>query len=131
MNHEEIERWCRSVKWQVPVTRPDNPHSYTLKRNTDPQMFERVVEHIREHGFPYVWWGSTYIQYVAAGHIMWTMGAPVSETILVNRKSLEQVRLDEISNKGGGGIQLPWLHPGLPEERKRPDAPRPGQEGLF
>jgi hypothetical protein len=38
--------------------------------------------------------------YRADGHHMWTMGAPLEATILINRKSDAQVREDERTGKG-------------------------------
>jgi len=45
------------------------------------------------------------------------MGASVENTVVINRKSLEQVRVDELRNTGGGGIQWPWLHNDIEAER--------------
>jgi hypothetical protein len=100
LSHEEVEAWCRSVEWRFAVTRPDNPHSYTLKRNTDPIMFQKVVLHIREFGYQQRWWGAEYTMYRADGHHMWTMGAPLEATILINRKTEKQVQEDERTGKG-------------------------------
>jgi hypothetical protein len=100
LTHEEVEEWCRSVEWRFAVTRPDNPHNYTLRRNTDPIEFQRIVLHIREFGYQQKWWGADYTMYRADGHHMWTMGAPLEATILINRKTDEQVREDERTGKG-------------------------------
>ena len=103
LTHEEVEEWCRSVQWQEAVTAPDNPHSYTLRYNTDPIMFWRVVLHIREHGYQYRWGRREYTQYRADDHDLWTMGAPLESTILINRKHRDQTARDEAEGKAGCG----------------------------
>jgi hypothetical protein len=45
------------------------------------------------------------------------MGDALENTELINRKSLERVRLDQLTNKGGGGIVWPWLHGDVEAER--------------
>lgn len=119
LTHAEVGRWLESQRWIFARSRPTNPHSYCLRREAgEDAMFEAVVEHIREFGQPYPWWGTVYLQYVAGSHAYWTMGAAVKDTILINRKSLEQVRLDQLTNKGGGGIVWPWLHQDVEAERE-------------
>ena len=44
---------------------------------------------------------------MAGDFAYWTMGKRPQETILVNRKPLERVHLDQLTNKGGGGIVWP------------------------
>ena len=41
---------------------------------------------IRAHGYQNQFEGSWYTQLDVGGHTYWTMGAPVAETILINRK---------------------------------------------
>jgi hypothetical protein len=131
LTYEQVEEWLSQQRWITARTRPDNPHQYCLKRNAaDPEMFEKVAIYIRERGMNYVWWGSTYRQLVANGHCHWTMGSPIPETILINRKSLEQTRRDELRNKGGGGIQYRWLHGDLDEDRAALRREENGQEEL-
>jgi hypothetical protein len=107
LTHAEVRRWLESRRWIFARSRPTNPHSYTLRREADDEaMFEAVVEHIREFGQPYPWWGTIYIQYVAGTHAYWTMGAAVKDTLLINRKTLERVRLDQLTNKGSEPVDL-------------------------
>ncbi len=131
LTHAEVGRWLEARRWVFAKSRPTNPHSYTLRREFgDEEIFERVVEHIREFGQPYPWWGSIYLQYVSGDHAYWTMGARPQETVLVNRKSLEQVRLDQLTNKGGGGVVWPWLHNDIEAERKEFRRQESGQDEL-
>ena len=118
LSHTFVERWLEDQRWIFARTRASNPHWYCLRSEAaDPKVFEEVVAHLREFGGPYLWWGSTYLQYVAGQHAYWTMGASVENTVVINRKSLEQVRVDELRNTGGGGIQWPWLHNDIEAER--------------
>lgn len=129
--HDDVQRWLESQRWIFARSRPNNPHSYCLRREAeDERMFEKVVEHVREYGSPYPWWGRTYDQYVAGEYCYWTMGAPIPETVLINRKSLEQVRLDQLTNKGGGGIVWPWLHHDVEAEREELRRQEQGQDEL-
>lgn len=131
LTHAEAGRWLGSRRWIFAKSRPNNPHSYALRREADNEaMSEAVVEHIREFGQPYPWWGSVYLQYVAGNHAYWTMGARPQETVLINRKTLEQVRLDQLINKGGGGIVWPWLHRDVEAERKDLRRQESGQDEL-
>jgi hypothetical protein len=131
LTHAEVGRWLESRRWIFARSRPNNPHDYTLRREADDEaMFEAVVEHIREFGQPYPWWDTIYIQYVAGTHAYWTMGAAVKDTQLINRKSLERVRLDQLTNKGGGGIVWPWLHSDVEAEREELRRQESGQDEL-
>ena len=61
--------------------------------------------------------GSSYLQFVAGQYAYWTMGASVEDSVLINRKSLEQVWIDELRNSGDGGVQWRWLHDDIEAER--------------
>lgn len=111
LSHDFVRRWLEDQRWIFARSRANNPHWCCLRSEVaDPRIFEQVVAHLGEYGSPYVWWGSTYLQYPAGRYAYWTMGAGVQNTELINRKSLEQVRIDELRNTGGGGIQWRWLH---------------------
>lgn len=129
--YAEVEAWLKGQKWITAKTRPDNPHSYCLKRNArDPAMFDAVVRFIQEKGDVYRWWGADYRQLVANRHAHWSMSGP-GEAILINRKDLEQVRKDELRNRGGGGLQWRWLHgPDIDADRAALRAEEAGQDEL-
>jgi hypothetical protein len=132
LSHEFVQQWLEGRNWIFAKSRADNPHWYCLRRNAgDESTFEQVVEHLREYGSPYVWWGSTYLQYPAGRYAYWSMGASVENTELINRKSLEQVRIDELRNTGGGGIQWRWLHGVVEVERAELRGLEAGQDELV
>ncbi len=131
LKYEQVEAWLKAQRWLVAKTRPDNPHSYALKRNAkDPQMFDAVVRFIQEKGDIYRWWGADYRQLVANRHAHWSMSGP-GQAILINRKDLENVRKDELRNRGGGGLQWRWLHgPDIEAEREELRRQEAGQDEL-
>jgi len=63
-----------------------NPHWYTLKDTwNEKKDFEDVVMFIRENGKEERFWNIKYICYHYKGWKWWTMGADISETILINK----------------------------------------------
>ena len=130
LTYAEAEAWLKGQRWITAKTRPNNPHQYCLKRNApDPDMFDAVVRFLQERGDVYRWWGADYRQLVANRHAHWSMSGP-GQAILINRKDLEQVRKDELRNRGGGGIQWRWLHGDLDEDRAALRREERGQDEL-
>ena len=95
ISHEDFVRWARGRHWQFARTRPQNPHEYTHSAWGDEDTFLRIVMHLREHGRQEVYGGDLYTYYVADGHKLWTMGADLMSTILINRKPVGQDEGDE------------------------------------
>ena len=85
---DEVREWMvdyiKSVRWREAKSGP--PHSYTV-REWDPQeeMFEAAVNVIRRFGHPERFWRATYLYLTLDGLKYWTMGAPLGETIIINR----------------------------------------------
>ena len=120
LSHEFVKQWLEDQRWIFARSLASNPHWYCWRREAaDPKIFEQVVEHLREDGSPYLWWVSTYLQYVVGQHAYWAMGASVENTELINRKSLERVWIDELRNTGGGGFQWRWLHCDVEADRAK------------
>jgi hypothetical protein len=74
-------------QWRFAKTMPQNPHEYTL-RNTwsvDAQ-FQQAVRFIRQHGYVERFKGRPYVVLDLGGWHYWTMGAPLADTRLINRK---------------------------------------------
>jgi len=85
----ELVRFVAKATW-----RPTNlvsPHEYTLRQWNSPETFARFVRLIREH--PESWdrrfLGQRLRSLRIGEHYYWTMGAPVAETIVVNRAKPE------------------------------------------
>jgi len=72
--------------WQFARTMPENPHEYTLRRNAASADFTAAVRFIRERGCLEEYRGRLYKTLYCGDHKYWTMGAPLQETDLINRK---------------------------------------------
>lgn len=82
--------WLRAMlpahPWIFASTMADNPHWYTLRDSWTKDEFSRAVEIIRRYGTRVRYDFAYYTQLPVDGFFYWTMGWPVSETILINRK---------------------------------------------
>ena len=91
---EDLAWWGRlapSLAWRVATTMPDAPHSYVVKGKTlGDEAFDRAVRVIRTYGQPQQFWGRTGIYLVIDDMKWWTMGAPLSETIIINQAEADQ-----------------------------------------
>jgi len=87
MQIEAIKQYILSVRWKVAATMPQIPHEYTLKEwdKTKIDTFNAFVLHIRQNGYKQSFMGNEYVYFDVDGYKYWTMGAPVEETILINR----------------------------------------------
>jgi hypothetical protein len=75
--------------WTFAKTMPENPHEYTLRKEwADDPAFDEAVRLIRSLGYRHYFGGHPYLQLDLDGHTYWTMGWPVAQTILINRKPL-------------------------------------------
>ena len=72
--------------WQFARTMPTNPHEYTLRRDERDATFDAAVRYIREHGCLELYGGKPYKTLCFGDHKYWTMGEPLLETTLINRK---------------------------------------------
>ena len=92
---EAFRRFVGKRNWRYAKTMPQWPHEYTVRQFDDPQedqaLFERSVIFIRAHGerrkFEPTGKSSVYLD--IDGRQYWTMGAPVEETIIINRAWLD------------------------------------------
>ena len=85
----ELRAFVARSTWTYAKTMPKTPHEYTLRQNApDEPLFERVVMHIRRHGYRKVYGRATYTYLDIDDWQYWTMGSPLSETILINRARL-------------------------------------------
>jgi hypothetical protein len=84
MTDEQIARYIESVSWRTSV---DGSHQYTLVANKPDlkTVFSEFVMHIRKNGYVEEFTGWKYTYFDIGGYQYWTMGAPLEETILINR----------------------------------------------
>ena len=66
------------------------PHEYIVRDRVDRNLFVQLVRHIREHGYEGRFYSQPITYFDEDGLVYWTMGAPVEETIIVNRCTVEQ-----------------------------------------
>lgn len=90
LSDQQITQFIEGQRWVFAKTMPDAPHSYVVKaRCSDPHLFEAFVLHIRRHGYAHFFYGRqyTYFDWVTSEgeHQYWTMGAPIEQTIILNR----------------------------------------------
>ena len=81
------------------------PHEYLVRDRVDEALFVQLVRHIRAHGYEGRFYSRTYTYFEEEGLVYWTMGAPVPETIIVNRCKKEhtyEYRLEHGTLPGSG-----------------------------
>ena len=87
---EDLRVLIASSHWTFARTMPHIPHEYTLRRRSpDEAAFERFVTCISERGYVKLWRGTPRRYVDIDGWSYWTMGAPLDETILINRARIE------------------------------------------
>ena len=82
---EDLRRFINDEQWRSANRMPDWPHEYLVRERVDRKLFERAVKHIRSNGYEGVFI-HTQIRYYEEGDVVyWTIGAPVEETVIINR----------------------------------------------
>jgi hypothetical protein len=76
----------RRSRWIFAKTMPENPHYYMLRKESNDDEFVRFAELIRQYGYQYQYEGYWYTVLNVYEWYYWSMGAPIGETILINRK---------------------------------------------
>jgi hypothetical protein len=92
---DDFKGFIGTRQWRCAKTMPQWPHEYTVRQFDDPQqdqaVFEEAVAFIRAKGerrrFEPTGKLSVYLD--VDGRQYWTMGAPIEETIIINRAFLD------------------------------------------
>ena len=82
---DDLLEFVQTARWTYAKTMPLWPHEYIVRERVDEGPFVRLVEHIRAHGYEGRFYHKPITYYDAEGMVYWTMGAPVEETVIVNR----------------------------------------------
>lgn len=83
---KEVKNFLVNANWRFAKSMPKTPHHYTRRIEWENEYdFEKTVIFIRNHGIKEKFWRATYIYLYLDDYKYWTMGAPVGETILINR----------------------------------------------
>lgn len=89
----EIAAFClEGSKWIYAKTMPQCPHWYTLRKDYQFESimpFDDLVLFMRQHSYPEQFYRKTMRRFAVNEMKYWTMGAPVQETILINRAVIE------------------------------------------
>lgn len=87
---DDFQKFVEDSRWIFAKTMPQNPHEYALRRNTPlHRTFDQAVRYIREYGAVEMFQERPYkMLYTADTYKYWTMGSPMWDTILINRKAL-------------------------------------------
>lgn len=98
MEESLINKYIEKVRWQISK---DQSHQYTVKQwrkdlNTE---FEDFVMHIRNKGYQESFYGRLYIYLEIGEYKYWTMGAPLNETIIINRTTIISQSIFEDEDK--------------------------------
>lgn len=88
MSLGEMRRFVANARWVFARTMPENPHWYTLRKENSHEDFEAFIRLIRKTGYREEYRGQWYVKFDLDGWSYWTMGAALSETILINRHRL-------------------------------------------
>mgnify|MGYP001041918520 CR=1 FL=1 len=94
----DLKGFIESLHWTYAKTMPEWPHEYIVRERVDEDLFVRLIIHIRSNGYEERFYNKPITYYDHDGMTYWTMGAPISETIIINRCRKEdtyEVRLAE------------------------------------
>ena len=81
----ELLDFVNGEKWTYAKTMPEWPHEYIVRERVDENLFIKLDLHIRANGYQRSFYQDRITYYEEAGLLYWTMGAPLSETIIINR----------------------------------------------
>ena len=112
LTNEEARVLIERHEWIYAKTMSDDPHEYTLRKEwNDDALFDLLVLHIREQGYATRYHGRPYVQLDVGDYFYWTMGAPLSETILVNRKRTAGYSPEQVAGLiRGAGLRTARRH---------------------
>jgi hypothetical protein len=80
-----LREFIDSSQWTFAKTMPEWPHEYIVRDQVDEDLFVQLVRHIRTNGYEGRFYRKSITYYDYAGMVYWTMGAPIEETVIINR----------------------------------------------
>jgi hypothetical protein len=95
---EPIKAFIDTTTWTFAKTMPLWPHEYIVRDRVDRALFEAVVRHIRQYGFERRFYQRPITYFAEDGLLYWTMGAPLEETIIINRCRVEDSYESRLKN---------------------------------
>jgi hypothetical protein len=94
-SEDDLRKFIESRQWVFAKTMPQWPHEYTVRKFQDSKdeqaQFEQAVAFIRAHGEPRTFapTGRRAVYFDIDERQYWTMGAPIEETVIINRAWLD------------------------------------------
>ena len=88
MEQKEIEKFIKSQRWTFAKTMAKHPHEYIIKNVKNKELFEKFAIFIRKAGHKKLFFRKEYSYFDFGGYSYWTMGEPINETIVLNRKKI-------------------------------------------
>lgn len=94
-SEDDFRKFVETRHWVFAKTMPQWPHEYTVRSFQDQKeeqtIFEQAVVFIRAHGEHRTFkpTGRSSVYFDIDGRQYWTMGAPVEETVIINRAWLD------------------------------------------
>lgn len=85
-------------EWTFAKTMPQWPHEYIVRERVNEELFVLLVCHIRDNGYAGKFYSKDITYYDEMGMTYWTMGAPLGETIIVNRCKKENTYESRLKN---------------------------------
>lgn len=86
---DDLRDFVDACAWTYASTTPEWPHEYIVRNRVDDALFVRLVQHVRAHGYVGSFYTTPITYYDDRGRVYWTMGAPIDETIIINRCLVE------------------------------------------
>lgn len=97
--NDKICGFIASVKWIFAKTYADTwPHEYIVRERVDEDSFVEMVLHIRQYGYEGRFYSKKIVYFDHEGYTYWTMGAPMEETIIINRTQTENSYEQRLKN---------------------------------
>ena len=81
----DLQAFIESVTWTYAKTMPLWPHEYIVRDRVEEELFVRLARHIREYGYEGKFYKMSITYFDHDGMVYWTMGAPIDETVIINR----------------------------------------------
>jgi hypothetical protein len=104
---ERARALIKAQTWTFAKTMPQCPHWYSVrKRWANEEDFEWLVRIIRTYGFREPYGKLMYTAWIDQGFKYWTMGWPVEETTIINRKPVDEQGQEIKPNSRPGLKQL-------------------------
>ncbi len=96
--NDQLCNFIATEKWTFAKTMPEWAHEYIVRERVDENLFVELVLHIRKYGYEGRFYSKVIIYFEQDGYTYWTMGAPIEETIIINRTQIENSYEQRLKN---------------------------------